>query len=114
MAEKPKLLWAASTVFTCAQCHCWVERSPKFMGDSCVEGFECEQCGATSVHIRDGRPFGPKSDQWSDILALWDEYGDFAIEMLDAFEWWNVVKTEPPLVRPNTASTGQAASSAAQ
>jgi predicted amidophosphoribosyltransferase len=103
MAEKYKLLWAASTVFTCAQCHCWVVRSPGFMGDSDIEGFQCEQCGATSVHIRDGRPFGPKSAQWADVVSLWEQYQDFAIEMIDAFEWHNIVKTEPPLVRPNIA-----------
>ena len=105
MAEKIKLLWAASTVFTCAQCHCWVVRSPKFMGDTDITGFECEQCGATSVQMRDGRPFGPKSQQWQDILSLWDEFSEFAIEMIEAFEWWDVIKTEPPLMRPNIQPT---------
>lgn len=111
MAEKYKLLWAASTVFTCAQCHCWVIRSPKFMGDSDIEGFQCEQCGATSVSLRDGRPFGPKSSLWVDVVALWEQYQDFAIEMIDAFDWWEIVTTYPPLVRPTTLAVDLAAPS---
>lgn len=93
----PVLLWAASVVFSCAQCKRWLVRSPKFMGDTYVDGFECEYCGATSVHERSGRPFGPKSKQWDEILWSWSEYHKFAIEMIEAFDWWDVVKTDPPL-----------------
>ena len=103
MAEKVKLLWASATVYTCCQCHCWIDRIPDFMGEPFDKGYECEQCGCTSVNLRPGRPFGPKSARWKDVLLDWDEYYEFILEIIEACGYWDIVKTEPPLVRPNIA-----------
>lgn len=62
--KPPKLLRADSVVETCASCGAWVERYPEFMGES--DGFwECDRCNCSSVKIRQGRPYGPKSKEWA-------------------------------------------------
>jgi hypothetical protein len=70
------------------------------MGEPFDKGYECEKCGCTSVNLRPGRPFGPKSAQWKDVLLAWNEYYDFILGIIRDFGCWDIVKTEPPLERP--------------
>lgn len=71
---KPELLVAYSTVWTCSSCGAWAGRFPKFLDD---DGFwQCDKCGCTSVNIKEGRPYGPKSKDWDWIKKKFDEcYG---------------------------------------
>lgn len=87
----PKLLKADSLVETCASCGAWVERYPAFLGEP--DGYwECEKCGCTSVNIRDGRPYAPKSQKWEQVLKWFNEM------YLDIPYWdWDTVVTEPPM-----------------
>lgn len=88
--EVPKLLRVKSTVEVCASCGKWACRYPDFVGN---EGFwECERCGCTSVKIRDGRPYGPKSKDWGLVKSWFEEFfPDITPEDFDTIE------TEPPL-----------------
>lgn len=87
----PKLLKADSLVETCASCGAWVNRYPAFFGESGCD-WGCDKCGCTSVKIRDGRPYGPKSRQWEHVVAEFNEL------YLDIAHWdWDTIVTEPPM-----------------
>lgn len=68
----PKLLKCESYVETCASCHSWVERYPQWLGEM-DKSWQCEKCGCSSVDIRVGRPYGPKSREWDWIEKLFYE-----------------------------------------
>lgn len=87
----PKLLKADSTVETCASCGAWIERYPTFLGES-DSFWQCEKCGCTSVKLRDGRPYGPKSGKWAQVVSMFED------AYLDIPYWdWDKVEAEPPL-----------------
>lgn len=89
--KPPKLLKADSIVETCAQCGTWVDRWPAFLGDPDYY-WSCEKCGNTSVMLRPGRPYGPKSSKWPDVVKMFEDL------YLDIPHWdWNTVKTEPSM-----------------
>ncbi len=69
--EKPRLLRCDSLVVTCASCGAWLDRYAAFEGDEWH--WDCPKCGSSNVKIRDGRPFGPKSRKWPDIVKSFDE-----------------------------------------
>ena len=89
--KAPRLLKAKSLVETCASCGAWVERYPSFLGEP--DGYwQCEKCGCTSVRIRDGKPFGPKSRRWHDLVEMFEDL------YLNIPEWdWDTVETDPPM-----------------
>jgi len=81
-----KLIKADSVVVTCGCCGRWLGRMPKFLG---IEGeWDCE-CGCTSVKVRDGRPYGPKSREWTRVNGEFNDLWRFIEEVDD-------VTTEPP------------------
>ena len=87
----PKLLKAQSTVETCASCGAWVERYPSFLGES-DNSWQCEKCGCSSVKVREGRPYGPKSSQWVEVVKMFED------AYLDIPHWdWDTIQTEPPM-----------------
>lgn len=70
--SQPKLLLVKSTVWTCAQCGYWMQRQPEYWHGEFGKGDQCPKCGCTSVQGRPGRPFGPRSAFWSQLLDDWD------------------------------------------
>jgi hypothetical protein len=89
--KAPKLIKAYSLVETCAYCGAWVERYPAFLGEN-DNPWHCEKCYNTSVNIRDGRPYAPKSARWSEVVKRFEEL------FLDIPYWdWETVVTEPPM-----------------
>lgn len=87
----PKLLKAESTVETCASCGAWVQRYPTFMGDD-DSFWQCDKCGSTSVKLRKGRDYGPKSKHWAWVNKQFQEL------YLDIFPGdRDTVVTEPPM-----------------
>jgi hypothetical protein len=69
----PRIILARSTVVVCAHCRAWYGRLPAFMGDCLDKGDYCERCGCTSFTVRPGRPYGPRSRDWGDIVERWKE-----------------------------------------
>jgi hypothetical protein len=91
----PKLLKAKATVYTCNGCGKWLLRHPCFMGIPFDKGDHCEKCGCTSVKMRSGRSFGPRSKQWKTIVEWWelvydDEFWDVFPDLIGS------VVTDPP------------------
>lgn len=88
--KPPKLLSVQSTVIRCAYCKRWLGRGPTYLyDDGCF--FDCE-CGSTSVIVSVGRPYGPKSREWSRLVA---EFND-VFEQFVPYEW-DTVQTDPPM-----------------
>lgn len=50
-------------VITCYRCGAWLGRTPLIYGDG-DKGDFCWKCGCTSVRVREGRPYGPRSRHW--------------------------------------------------
>jgi ribosomal protein S27AE len=89
--KPPKLVKAQSRVESCNGCGRWIERYPSFMGDR-DDYWQCEKCGCTSVKIRDGRPYGPKSHHWDNVVKRFEEM------YLDIPHWdWDTVETVPSM-----------------
>lgn len=89
--KPPKLISADSLVETCASCGAWVERYPAFLGDN-DSFWQCDKCDNTSVKIRDGRKYGKKSREWSNIVQMFEKY------YLDIYpEDWDTIVTEPAM-----------------
>lgn len=89
--QTPRLLKVRSTVVRCASCGMWITRFPSFFG--AFEGFfHCEKCGRTGIVEKEGRPYGPKSQQWDWIV---DEFNHlfFGLETWD----FESVVCDPPL-----------------
>lgn len=86
LAGDTRIVAVRSKVITCFSCKAWLGRVPTYCGDG-DKGDYCHRCGCTSVNIRDGRPFGPRSRDWS--LAI-DEVMDllrtFATEPVFTYE----------------------------
>jgi len=68
----PGLRLVKTFVLTCTSCKRWVWRGPQWCctGD---KGDSCQYCGCTSVYVRDGRPFGPRSKQWAEMVEWFNE-----------------------------------------
>ena len=96
--SKYKIVWASSTVFKCASCQTWIIRFPDFMGEPFDKGWECENCGCTSVTFQNGRPFGIKSKEMESFQAEWDESENSFIEWISEAELQDTIKTIPPFV----------------
>lgn len=86
----PKLLKAKSTVVLCSNCKAWITRYPTFLGYDDMD--HCERCGCTSVIMREGRPYGPKSGLWDWIVAEFRE----VFSHLDTWEFESVI-CDPPI-----------------
>ena len=67
MSTDLKIRAIRSQVWICAACHMWLGRMPVYAGEG-DKGDCCERCGNTSMIIRDGRPFGPRSSQWEWLI----------------------------------------------
>lgn len=95
--QKPKVLLIYSEMGICTLCGHWRGRFPLFYGVfSGGKGDSCEHCGCTSVEIRPGRPFGPRSRYWANLVRFFNHY----VLDLSYENWWeyrDMVKTEPPL-----------------
>jgi len=91
---KPKLKRAGSFVAICAVCGAWQGRYPTFMFEF-GKGYQCGTCGATSINVRQGRPFGPRSRRWKGIEAAFDWCWN-SIHPMDT-EVIESLTTEPPL-----------------
>jgi len=86
----PTLLLAESYVYTCASCGTWAFRVPKFLDD---DGYwQCDKCGSSTLKMREGRPYGPKSRHWEWIENQFDQI----VNSLPG-EFLEGVKTDPPL-----------------
>lgn len=94
---KYKLIWASSTVFRCSNCSVWILRFPDFMGYPFDKGYQCERCGCTSVRLSVGRPYGTKSKALAEFQKEWDEDEDFWIKWVSGMEFYDTIKTIPPL-----------------
>lgn len=89
--KPPKLLKAESIVESCDSCGLWIHRYPSFLGED--DGFfDCDRCNCTSVRLRDGRPYGPKSKQWDQIVKWFEE----CFTDIDSSDW-DTVETDPPM-----------------
>lgn len=88
-APKYKLLKAESTVFICNCCKRWLGRAPTFLALDGTEGeFECD-CNCTSIIMRPGRPYGPKSREWKQVEEEFQELWELLPDDED-------VTTDPP------------------
>lgn len=56
-----------SMVYRCYSCGTWYVRVPAFDLD-CGKGDECLRCGCTSFKNTPGRPYGPKSKEWDNLI----------------------------------------------
>jgi rRNA maturation endonuclease Nob1 len=55
-----------SYVYKCASCNTFYSRLPVW--DGLDKGDQCDKCGCTSFSVTQGRPYGPKSRQWPDLM----------------------------------------------
>lgn len=85
----PKLILAKSYVLRCAGCGSWLARVPQFMYQ--VDDDHCPKCGCTSYRLSTGRPYGPKSQDWSWIENEFNKYW----RLLDRHEYDTVVCVPP-------------------
>jgi len=100
----PKLIRVESMVETCAQCGMWLLRSPEYSnGLGGDKGHQCERCGCTSVQIRRGRPYGPKSALWARITEDFNEIWPY----MHIFEFVGIT-SDPPLPNPNNSEEYEA------
>lgn len=78
---------------TCYNCSVFVGRLPKWCGTELGKGWSCENCGTTAVNVDEGRPYGPQSARWDDLVK--EFYGllvDFADDS-SYLDWlWTTVK----------------------
>ena len=89
MNETTTLLAIKAQVVTCYSCGAWLGRRPVYYGSG-DKGDYCHKCGNTSVKVRDGRPFGPRSKDWvwlkeevDGLLETFSEDGWERREILD-------------------------------
>ena len=72
--DTPDPLLFYTDVIACAQCGYWWCRIPKYECQSGI-GESCDRCGNSSIKVRDGRPFGPKSGwRWELAMNDWNKF----------------------------------------
>jgi DNA-directed RNA polymerase subunit RPC12/RpoP len=60
-------------VIKCAQCKRWLGRLPRWTNAELGKGHRCEYCGCTSIEITNGRPWGPRSRYWDDLVTEFND-----------------------------------------
>lgn len=89
-----KVLKLESLVEVCSSCGAWVERYPEYLGED-DNFWQCDRCMCTSTTIRQGRPYGPKSKEWSHLMEQLEELWPH----MTPYDFRGIV-TDPPLPDP--------------
>lgn len=72
----PKLLKLTSMIIRCGGCKTWVLRQPWYLGDD-IGFWQCDKCGSTSSIISEGRPYGPRSKKWAQLVEEFNELWEY-------------------------------------
>lgn len=85
--EQPVLKLVKSHVLRCLGCHTWVERLPQWYNAELGKGWQCGECGTTSISIHEGRPFGPRSQRWQELVDEFEEYYEVFHKDIGYWDW---------------------------
>lgn len=90
MSSIPELKLVKTIVARCASCKKWICRAPQWTGDDLFDkGWQCK-CGCTSVKFYEGRPYGPRSKEWPELVQEFQELYPLSQDVSDAMwsEWF--------------------------
>lgn len=99
----PRLKLIKSHRIRCYGCKAWIMRLPQWCNCELGKGWQCSKCGTTSISWDEGRPFGPRSRQWDQLVEEFHEICEsFSGDMDPSYMDWvlSTVVVEGQAVKP--------------